>query len=88
MDILVLDNLSALGSTFGVPMQPWSPDLVGKALDVLAILHGSTWDRPLPRTEWLTVGWVVVRQALEFLLSEQNWTAHFDDPECSGCRRP
>jgi hypothetical protein len=80
MGILILDNLSAVQATFGVPTEPWRPESVAKALDVLATVHGSTWDRPFTDVDWLPVGPTAIRQANEYLMSAAHWSAHFADP--------
>jgi len=81
MGILILDNLSAVDATFGTPTQPWRPELVAKALDILAILHGSTWNKAFPGVSWLPVGPTAIRQANEFLMSAAHWSAHFGDSQ-------
>ena len=81
MGILILDNLAAQGAKFGTPTEPWTPDLVGKALEILATLHGSTWGKRFPEMAWLQVGSTAVRQASEVLLSDQHWRSHFVNPE-------
>jgi hypothetical protein len=53
MGLLILDNLAASGVRFGTPTEPWSVDLVGHGLEILARLHASTWDQPLPEIAWL-----------------------------------
>lgn len=80
MGILILDNLSELGATFGTPTQPWSPDRVASALEILATLHGSTWDRSFQGVEWLPVGPTAIRQANEYLMSAAHWSSHFSNP--------
>jgi hypothetical protein len=81
MGILVLDNLLVKGFSFGSPSEPWPPDRVAKALDILALLHASTWNKRFPEFSWLTVGSIVIRQAAETLMSDQHWQAHFIKPE-------
>ncbi|HEX5806337.1 MAG TPA: phosphotransferase [Macromonas sp.] len=81
MGILALDNLAVQHYRFGTPTEAWAPELVAKALDILAILHGSTWDQRFPEIEWLTVGSTGVRQAGEMLMSSAHWQNHFEHPE-------
>lgn len=81
MGLLVLDNLTVQGYRFGAPTEAWSPDRVANALDILAILHGSTWDKKFPELSWLTLGSTGVRQAAEMLMSDQHWQGHFVKPE-------
>jgi hypothetical protein len=81
MGILILDNLSAVNATFGAPTQPWRPELVGRALDILATVHGSTWDKSFADVDWLPVGPTAIRQANEYLMSDAHWSSHFGNPE-------
>ena len=81
MGILILDNMAASGYTFGAPTEPWTPELVAKSLDILAKLHGSTWDRKFPDVPWLQVGSPVHRGYTEFLMSEKHWQDNFSNPD-------
>lgn len=81
MGLLILDNLAAANFTFGAPTEPWSPELVSKALDILAILHGSTWGKRFPDVSWLQVGSPAHRGYTEFLMSEKHWQERAADPE-------
>ena len=80
MGILVLDNLTALGARFGTPTEPWSIELVAAGLEVLAALHGSTWNRLPWDVPWMKLGSPVVRTYHEFLVSKGHWDKHFTDP--------
>lgn len=73
MGVLILDNMSADGTRFGTPTEPWGRDLVARALEILARLHAGTWDQPLGEIAWLQVGSQAVREAHEFLMSEGHW---------------
>jgi thiamine kinase-like enzyme len=78
MGILILDNLVIENASFGSPTEPWMPDLVSKALDILARLHGATWGKRFPRFTWLQNGSATVRQFTEHLLmTEMHWQEHF-----------
>lgn len=78
LGILILDDLAALGTTFGTPTRPWSIDEVGKGLDILAILHASTWGKRFPELGWLKVGFSpAIRQYTELLMSAEHWQSHF-----------
>lgn len=81
MGILILDNMAASGYTFGEPSKAWTPELVGKSLDILAKLHGSTWDKKFPDVPWLQVGSPVHRGYAEFLMSEKHWKDQFALPD-------
>jgi hypothetical protein len=80
MGILILDNLAARHYTFGTPTEPWTPELVAKALDSLAVLHATTWSKSFPELAWLKVGSDAVREYTEFLQSEAHWKAQFSRP--------
>ena len=80
MGILILDNLVAGNATFGSPTEPWSPEQVANALEILATLHGSTWGRSFEHVEWLPIGPTAIRQANEYLMSAAHWAAHFAQP--------
>jgi hypothetical protein len=80
MGILILDNLAAANFTFGAPTQPWSPELVSKGLDILAILHGSTWGKRFPTVPWLEVGSATHRGYIEALFSQKHWDERAADP--------
>jgi Phosphotransferase enzyme family len=80
MGILILDNLSALDYRFGTPTEPWTPELVAKALDILAVLHATTWGKSFPEVPWLVAGSEVLRGYTEFLQSEAHWKEQFARP--------
>lgn len=80
MGALILDNMSVTGFQFGTPTQAWTPALVGKALEILARLHASTWGKALDEIAWLKVGSPAVRQAHEFLMSEAHWNKFQAEP--------
>ena len=76
--IIVLDDLSAEGGTFGDPTAPWSADQVAAGLEQLAVLHGPTWDKSTdPHVSWLEVGAAAVRGVAPALLSAEHWDSHF-----------
>ena len=81
MGILILDDWSKLGGTFGEPTMPWSSEHVGRALDILARLHAMTWGKRFPNLAWLQVGSPAVRQYTSFLMSAEHWEEHFRKPE-------
>jgi aminoglycoside phosphotransferase (APT) family kinase protein len=81
MGILILDDLTGTGTRFGTPTEPWRPALVGRALDVLARLHATTWDRDLSGIDWLKVGSPAVRQAHTYLMSEAHWRSFRAEPD-------
>jgi hypothetical protein len=76
--IIVLDDLSAAGATFGDPTKPWDADRVAAALEQLAALHaptyGATGEAPVA---WLAVGAAAVRGVAPALLSGEHWDSHF-----------
>lgn len=81
MGVLIMDNMAAMNFTFGTPTEPWSAEFVSKALDILAILHASTWARSFPEVSWLRVGSPAHRGYTEFLMSEKHWKEREADPE-------
>lgn len=81
MGVLVLDDLSAHGGTFGDPTRPWPIERVAQALEILAKLHASTWGRTFPQLSWLQVGSPAVRQYTTFLMSADHWREHFAQPD-------
>ena len=81
MGILILDNMAAANFTFGAPSEPWSPELVSKALEILAILHGTTWGKRFPDVSWLQIGSPAHRGYTEFLMSAQHWQERAADPD-------
>jgi len=81
MGVLILDDLAALGATFGDPVRPWPPERVARALEILAALHASTWDRRFEGIAWLGIGSPTLRQYSEFLMSEAHWQTHFTQPD-------
>lgn len=80
MGILVLEDLYAQGFSFGTPTEAWSPEMVSEGLEILALLHGSTWGPRRLDAPWLQVGSAAVRGAHDFLLSESHWDKRFSDP--------
>ncbi|MET0660272.1 MAG: phosphotransferase [Steroidobacteraceae bacterium] len=81
MGVLILDNMAAANFTFGAPTEPWSPELVSKALDILAILHASTWGKTFPEVDWMQVGSPAHRGYTEFLMSQKHWQERAADVE-------
>lgn len=77
--IVVLDDLVAAGCTFGDPEAAWSPGRVAAGLDVLAQLHGSTWNLSPAEVPMLPVG-SPVRSLVPLLLGEAHWKATFSGP--------
>jgi hypothetical protein len=76
--IIVLDDLSAAGASFGEPTEPWNPDLTAGALEQLAALHGPTWGAATgSHVDWLGVGAAAVRGVAPALLSAEHWETHF-----------
>jgi hypothetical protein len=79
--IIVLEDLSATGASFGDPLEPWDADQVAAALEAQAQWHRSTWgvtDGPLGE---LGVGSASVRAAAHLLLSAEHWETTFSNPD-------
>jgi Ecdysteroid kinase-like family len=77
MGVLILENLAAAGWQFGKPSEPWSTDLIAEGLEILAVLHASTWGKTFPEIRWLQVGSEVLQEYTEFLISQNHWDSHF-----------
>ncbi|QIL73996.1 phosphotransferase (plasmid) [Diaphorobacter sp. HDW4B] len=76
--IVILDDLSAVGVTFGEPTRAWTPDQVAAGLELQARWHAQTWGETPERFPWLHVGsWV--RNPAKQLLGEGNWNRAFSD---------
>jgi hypothetical protein len=52
--IVVMEDLSALGYSFGDVHQPWGFDRVAKAMEQMAIVHAATWGHSIKEHPWLT----------------------------------
>jgi hypothetical protein len=80
--IVVLDDLGAAGARFGRPTEPWHPDLVARALELLARLHAGAWGgRGLDRLSWLRAGPEMIRHNITAILSEESWAYHLAKPK-------
>ena len=75
--VLVLDDLIAAGASFGSPLEPWPPDRVAAALEVVARWHAGTWGRRYP---WLPEH-SIVADISRVLAGARHWDAHFADAE-------
>jgi len=51
--IVVVDDLTASGNTFGDPLEPWPVDRVRKGVEQLAIMHAATWGADPAEYAWL-----------------------------------
>lgn len=78
--VLIFDDLTAAGATFGDPLVPWSPDAVAAALEVVAAWHADTWGLPHDRYSWLP-DHSIVADISHVLVGRRHWDAHFGDPE-------
>lgn len=76
--VVILDDLNALGATFGDPTKVWTVDQVAQGLEQQARWHAQTWGETPERFPWLHVGsWV--RNPAKHLLGEGNWQRAFSD---------
>jgi aminoglycoside phosphotransferase (APT) family kinase protein len=78
--VLVLDDLAATGHAFGDPTEPFTPDQVSVALEVLATLHAATAGASRERFPWAPFS--PVRQVAHAFLTRDYWDAHLDGPDC------
>jgi hypothetical protein len=86
--IVIMSN-TAEECKFGMPLEPWTPELVEGALKQLASLHGKTWNRSEEEYPWLFGKDGVklenpVRKIVLALLHPAPWGARFDEK----CRPP
>jgi aminoglycoside/choline kinase family phosphotransferase len=82
--IVTLDDLRGLGVAFGRPQDEYSPDQVAAALELLAGMHGRTWDRSgAGATPWLSVGSRQYRTVVTGFLSEAHWAVAMERPTTS-----
>lgn len=76
--IIILDDLTQSGVTFGDPLTPWSVDVVAKGLEQQAAWHAQTWNAKPEDYPSLHVGsWI--RKPAEMLFSESNWQRAMSD---------
>ncbi|GAA4711175.1 phosphotransferase [Pseudonocardia yuanmonensis] len=79
--LVVLDDLRGPGVAFGRPQDRYTPDQVAAALELLADMHGRSWDRTGPgATPWLVVGSPQYRTVVTGFLSEAHWAAAMERP--------
>jgi hypothetical protein len=79
--ILIMDNLSAAGATFGEPTEAWSTDSVAAGLELLAKLHAATSGASVHRYSWLTPLSPIRMLAEQTFLSKGYWDSHFGSYE-------
>jgi hypothetical protein len=77
--IVVLDDLTAAGVSFGDPTRPWSVDRVAAALEVQAAWHAATWQRSRDAYRWLPPA-SIIGELTPILLSSIHWNTHFRHP--------
>jgi hypothetical protein len=79
--LVVLDDLRGPGIEFGRPQDRYTSDQVAAALELLADMHGRSWDRTGPgATPWLVVGSPQYRTVVTGFLSEAHWAAALERP--------
>ncbi len=71
---LVLEDLGAVGATFGQMTEPLAPEVAAHALAQLAVVHARFWGAvDAPEVAPLTAGAEGQRIVLLMLLGEENW---------------
>jgi hypothetical protein len=78
--IVILDDLAALGCTFGEPTKPFTPDQVAIGLEILAGLHAATAGADRQRYPWAAPS-SPVRQVADVFFTAEYWDAHFGGPD-------
>lgn len=77
--IVIIDDLAAAGAQFGSLDESYSVDQVAKALESLAKLHGSSWNRTgAGALDWLTVGSQLFRPVADGFLSAPHWATYIE----------
>lgn len=71
--VIVFEDLTDRGVTFGNPLEPLSTDQVAAALTVQARWHAQTWDNLTGKHPWLTVGAESIRGPVRFLLEPEQF---------------
>lgn len=79
--VVVLDDLIAKGARFSKPVEPWSPERVREALDLLAGLHARTWGVRREDYPWLQTAWDELRAVAEGSLADHMWEAMIERPD-------
>ena len=79
--VVVLEDLSAAGASFGDPLEPWDVDRVAAALEAQAQWHRPTWGVSDGALGELSVGSGSVRAAAEVLLGAEHWATTFANPD-------
>ncbi|CZR53550.1 uncharacterized protein PAC_03429 [Phialocephala subalpina] len=78
--IVIMENLTSRGCTYGECTETWPADRVAAALEVLAGLHAHTWGADSKRYPWLS-NISPVKEVSEILLSAEYWDRHFEVDE-------
>ncbi|TPX07188.1 uncharacterized protein E0L32_010891 [Thyridium curvatum] len=76
--LVVLENLTATGCTFGECTIPLSVQHVGSGLQQLASLHGLTWGCPVGKYPWMTSA-NPIQEVAGAMFSKQYWEQHFSE---------
>jgi aminoglycoside phosphotransferase (APT) family kinase protein len=77
--VLVLDDLTATGHTFGDPTEPLRPDQVSVGLEVLAGLHAATAGATRERYPWAPLS--PVRQVADVFFTPEYWAERLEGPD-------
>jgi hypothetical protein len=80
--LVLVDDLRAVGATFGGPQVHYDVDQVAQGLTTLANVHGATWNRRgVGSLDWLTVGSMLFRPVVDSFLTPAHWDAYMDLPQ-------
>ncbi|MGE4429052.1 MAG: hypothetical protein AB7G37_21580 [Solirubrobacteraceae bacterium] len=71
--IVLLEDLTTSGATFGDVDALWPVDRVAEALEVQAGWHAALWGTPATRFPWLKIGCIAARDALHVMLGPEQF---------------
>ncbi|MBD0024097.1 phosphotransferase [Gordonia pseudamarae] len=69
--IVIMEDLTQRGAEFCDGVNLWGVDAAAETLELLAGLHGETWDTKPGRFDWLPVGVEAARQAFQVMLGPE-----------------
>ncbi|VUC35254.1 unnamed protein product [Clonostachys rosea] len=76
--LVIMEDLGEKNYTFGKVKEPWTPDMVKKALEELAVLHATTWNQGPEDYPWLKSHY---DEAVLGMLPAINYAQFVIDPE-------
>lgn len=69
--IVIMEDLTERGAEFCDGVDLWGVDAASETLELLAQLHGGSWDSKPGRFDWMPVGVEAARQAFQVMLSPE-----------------